>query len=106
MTYEPSAVLSMLRARAREKLAELEPSVVAQHVMVDFDQRIELTTWLAEGRRLLHGDVPPEARPADPKVRPLRLMVGPAFKKRSLFTSADCLASAEGLPPDGPGGAA
>jgi len=91
----------MLRARAREKLAELEPSVVAQHVMVDFDQRIELTTWLAEGRRLLHGDVAPEARPADPKVRPLRIAATPKFKKRPLLTS-DCYAAGDELPPDGP----
>ena len=101
MTYGASAVLSMLRQRARDRLAELEPVISAMHVALDWPARVELTSAFAELRRLLHGDVPPEARPADPKVRPLRVAATPKFKKRSLLTS-DCYAAGDELPPDGP----
>ncbi len=76
------------RAIVQEHLARAHTSV---QQLEDLELRRALTLDLNRARDRLAGVVPR-----------LRLVVGPFFRKRDLLSSADCLAGAEDLPPDGP----
>jgi hypothetical protein len=60
-TYERDHVTAVLRQQARDKFEELDRVVSQVGAGLDWPERVELTAAANELRRLLHGDVPPEA---------------------------------------------
>lgn len=112
-----------LRASARSLLGELDEVVRQISRTADLDERLELSAWVCEGRRLLHGDEPPPASISAPaNVRHLVAVgtQGPAFGARAGVqfavgrrglrsgalelprSTADEFARANDLPLDGP----
>jgi hypothetical protein len=84
MTYETSVVEAGLREEARKKFEEFVRVCGDLTAGMDLPERLELGAYVAEGRRLLHGDVPPPAPPPGSNVRPIRKFIGPLIK-RSIF---------------------
>jgi hypothetical protein len=84
-TFEANAVEMALRAKARAVLEELDLVVRQLAAGLDVAERVEHGAYIAEGRRLFHGDVAPEAPALPANVRALRRDLGVRFKRRPLF---------------------
>lgn len=80
-----NAMECALRALARAKLEELDHLAQRLAGHVDLCAALELGAYIAEGRRLFHGDEAPPAPALAANVRPIRKHVGPLIKKRNLL---------------------